>query len=94
LFRNEQKKVKKIKQFKRVVNTRSTTILPVMNGCIILVHNGRMYRPVEIKPYMFGTKLGEHVRTKSICVYRRRKNKKKKQNRIKQHKKQAKKKSK
>lgn len=61
-----------------------------MNGSIFMVHNGRTYRPVEVKPYMFGTKLGEYVRTKEICVYRRRKNKKKKQKVIKQQKKQAK----
>ncbi len=49
-----------------------------MNACVFLVHNGRTFRPVEIKPSMFGTKLGEYVRTKEICVFRRRKNKKKK----------------
>lgn len=51
-----------------------------MNGSVLMVHNGRTYRPVEIKPSMFGTKLGEYVRTKEICVYRRRKNKKKSRN--------------
>ena len=63
---------------KRVVNSRSTTILPVMNASVFLVHNGRTSRPIKIKPSMFGTKLGEYVRTKEICVFRRRKNKKKK----------------
>jgi len=88
LYRGVQEKVKRNKQF-RQVNSRSTTILPVLNGCIFLVHNGRTYRPVEIKPFMFGTKFGEYVRTKEICVYRRRKNKKKKNKMIKQQRKQA-----
>lgn len=88
LCRNVQDKVKKKKGYKPV--SRATTVLPVMNGCIFLVHNGRLYRPVEVKPYMFGTKFGEYVRTKEICVYRRRKNKKKKQKVVKQQKTQAK----
>lgn len=78
-YRSVRSRVKKNIYRKLVVNSsRSTTILPVMNACIFLVHNGRTLRPVKIKPSMFGTKLGEYVRTKEICVFRRRKNKKKK----------------
>lgn len=79
LFRSVDGPVKKKGKRIQVVNSsRSTTILPVMNSSVFLVHNGRKLRPVQVTPSMFGTKLGEYVRTKEICVFRRRKNKKKK----------------
>jgi len=71
-----KKTLKKKKQYKPVTNSRSTTVLPVMNGHTFWVHNGRILRPVEVKPFMFGTKLGDYVQTSELCVYRKRKNKK------------------
>jgi hypothetical protein len=49
-----------------------------MEGYIFRVHDGRAYRPVMVKPHMIGTTFGDHVHTKQICVYRRKKNRKQK----------------
>lgn len=77
-YRRSSKDKSKKKKNYHVANSRSTTVLPIMNGHTFLVHNGRVYRPVTVEPFMFGTKLGDYAITKQVCVYRRRKNKKKK----------------
>lgn len=57
--------------------SRSTTIVPNFIGKIFYVYNGSSYTPVEIVDEMIGHKLGEFVLTKKICVYKRKKKKKK-----------------
>lgn len=57
--------------------SRASTIRRDFVGKVFFVHNGQMYRPVLIKDNMVGHKLGEFVMTKKICVYKRKKNKKK-----------------
>jgi small subunit ribosomal protein S19 len=49
----------------KVVKThvRDTIILPEMVGITILVHNGKDFVPVEIKPEMIGHYLGEFAIT-------------------------------
>lgn len=62
-------------------SSRASTILPFMEGSTFFVYNGLKYRSISIKPDMFGNKFGDYVPTKQICVYKRRKNKKRKSNR-------------
>ncbi len=57
---------------------KASTILPIMEGRTFWFHNGNKFRSVLVKPFMFGRKFGEYVETKMRCVYKRRKNKRKK----------------
>ena len=52
---------------KSVINTwsRSSTILPVMIGHTIAVHNGKAHIPVFITEQMIGHKLGEFAPTRT-----------------------------
>lgn len=44
-------------------HTRDMVILPEMTGITLLVHNGKEFVPVEIKPEMIGHYLGEFAIT-------------------------------
>ena len=65
--------LKKIEQLnannkKEVIKTwsRSSTILPLMVGHTIAVHNGRQHIPVFISDQMVGHKLGEFAPTRTF----------------------------
>lgn len=49
--------------------SRRSTILPMMVGMTIGVHNGRAYVPVIITPEMVGHKLGEFVLTRLFKMH-------------------------
>jgi small subunit ribosomal protein S19 len=61
----EEKLLRKLKK-KDVVKThcRDMVVLPEMVGKIILVHNGKEFVRVEIKPEMIGHRLGEFAQTR------------------------------
>ena len=46
--------------------SRSSTILPVMIGLTISIHNGKVYVPVLITEDMVGKKLGEFALTRTF----------------------------
>jgi small subunit ribosomal protein S19 len=46
--------------------SRSSTILPVMVGHTIAVHNGRQHIPIFINEQIVGQKLGEFVPTRTF----------------------------
>lgn len=56
------------KKEKQVVTTwsRSSTILPIMIGHTIAVHNGREHLPIFITDQMIGHKLGEFSPTRTF----------------------------
>jgi small subunit ribosomal protein S19 len=64
------KKVQKLNQQnnKKVVQTwsRSSTIVPIMIGHTIAVHNGREHIPIFITDQMVGHKLGEFAPTRTF----------------------------
>ena len=64
------KKVKKLNEIddKKVIQTwsRSSTIVPIMIGHTIAVHNGREHIPVFITDQMVGHKLGEFSITRTF----------------------------
>ena len=64
------KKIEKLnaKDEKQVVKTwsRASTILPLMVGHTIAVHNGREHIPVFITDQMVGHKLGEFAPTRTF----------------------------
>lgn len=69
----DPKLVKKIEQMnargeKRIIQTwsRRSTILPLMIGHTIAVHDGRKHVPVYITENMVGHKLGEFVPTRTF----------------------------
>ena len=53
---------------KKVIKTwsRASTILPLMVGHTIAVHNGRQHVPVYVSEQMVGHKLGEFAPTRTI----------------------------
>jgi small subunit ribosomal protein S19 len=56
------------KKEKRVLQTwsRSSTIVPIMIGHTIAVHNGREHIPIFITDQMVGHKLGEFAPTRTF----------------------------
>jgi len=58
---------------KKVVKTwsRPSTILPIMVGHTIAVHDGRRHVPVFITENMVGHRLGEFAATRSFCGHGR-----------------------
>lgn len=64
------KKIQKLNQknTKKVIQTwsRSSTIVPIMIGHTIAVHNGREHMPVFITDQMVGHKLGEFAPTRTF----------------------------
>nr|YP_009057781.1 ribosomal protein S19 [Picocystis salinarum]AID67645.1 ribosomal protein S19 [Picocystis salinarum] len=57
-----------LKKEKRVITTwsRSSTIVPIMIGHTIAVHNGRSHIPVFVTDQMVGHKLGEFALTRTF----------------------------
>ena len=62
-MRKAQEAVKKEEDVTIKTHVRDMIILPEMVGVKILVHNGREFFPVEIKPEMIGHYLGEFAIT-------------------------------
>lgn len=48
---------------------RTMIVVPHMLGCVIGVHNGRTYVPVEIKPEMLGYRLKDFSETKTCSTH-------------------------
>lgn len=61
-------KTLEIKKIKKMVQTwsRHSTIVPIMIGHTIAVHNGREHVPVFITDQMVGHKLGEFAPTRTF----------------------------
>nr|YP_009434994.1 ribosomal protein S19 [Lobelia holstii]ATG24995.1 ribosomal protein S19 [Lobelia holstii] len=61
------KKINKIntKNEKEIIKTwsRTSTIVPIMVGHTIAIHNGKEHLPIYINKYMIGHKLGEFAPT-------------------------------
>ena len=57
-----------VKKEKKVITTwsRGSTILPIMIGHTIAVHNGREHLPIFITDQMVGHKLGEFSPTRTF----------------------------
>ncbi|HEY9688860.1 MAG: 30S ribosomal protein S19 [Oscillatoriales cyanobacterium] len=57
-----------VKGEKQVIKTwsRASTILPLMVGHTIAVHNGRQHVPVYVNEQMVGHKLGEFAPTRTF----------------------------
>lgn len=57
-----------LKKEKRVITTwsRSSTIVPIMIGHTIAVHNGKSHIPVFVTDQMVGHKLGEFALTRTF----------------------------
>jgi len=57
-----------LKNEKRVITTwsRSSTIVPIMIGHTIAVHNGKSHIPVFVTDQMVGHKLGEFALTRTF----------------------------
>nr|QIZ74303.1 ribosomal protein S19 [Uronema sp. FACHB-2429] len=74
------KKVEKLnlKGIQKVIVTwsRSSTIVPIMIGHTIAVHNGREHIPVFITDKMVGHKLGEFALTRTFKTHTKKVNKK------------------
>jgi small subunit ribosomal protein S19 len=62
-MREAQEVVKKGEDVTIKTHVRDMIILPEMVGAKILVHNGKEFFPVEIKPEMIGHYLGEFAIT-------------------------------
>jgi small subunit ribosomal protein S19 len=58
-LRAAQEAVKKGKEVTLKTHVRDMIILPEMIGVKVMVHNGKEFVPVEIKPEMIGHLLGE-----------------------------------
>lgn len=75
LTEEQRKLLKKIREAgakgKKSVKThcRDMIILPEMVGFTILVHNGKEFVPVEVKPEMIGHYLGEFAITNKKVVH-------------------------
>jgi small subunit ribosomal protein S19 len=62
-MRKAQEDVKKEEEVTIKTHVRDMIILPEMVGMKIMVHNGKEFLPVEIKPEMIGHYLGEFAIT-------------------------------
>lgn len=49
--------------------SRSSTILPIMIGFTIAVHNGKQHVPIFISDQLVGHKLGEFVSTRNFKTH-------------------------
>lgn len=56
---------------KEIIKTwsRASTIVPIMVGHTIAVHNGKEHLPIYINNYMVGHKLGEFVPTRNFLEH-------------------------
>lgn len=61
------------KNIKEVIKTwsRSSTILPLMIGHTISIHNGRKHIPIYISDQLVGHKLGEFVPTRTFYSHKK-----------------------
>jgi small subunit ribosomal protein S19 len=61
------KKIEKAKAEKKVLSTwsRSSTIIPLMIGMTLAVHNGKQFIPVFVTDGMVGHKCGEFAPTRT-----------------------------
>jgi small subunit ribosomal protein S19 len=59
------------KQEKKIITTwsRASTIVPIMIGYTIAVHNGRQHIPVFVTDQMVGQKLGEFAPTRTFRAH-------------------------
>ncbi|AGK60160.1 SSU ribosomal protein S19P [Archaeoglobus sulfaticallidus PM70-1] len=66
----EEKLLRKLKK-KDAVRThcRDMIVLPEMVGKIIMVHNGKDFVRVEVKPEMIGHRLGEFAQTRTFIKH-------------------------
>lgn len=68
-------KIKKLntEKKKEIVKTwsRSSTILPIMIGHTISVHNGQKHVPIFISDQLIGHKLGEFVPTRTFRSHKK-----------------------
>nr|YP_009254376.1 ribosomal protein S19 [Verdigellas peltata]CZF96629.1 ribosomal protein S19 [Verdigellas peltata] len=73
------KKIEKLnsQDKKQIILTwsRSSTILPIMIGHTIAVHNGREHIPIFITEQMIGHKLGEFAQTRLFRGHKRKEKK-------------------
>jgi ribosomal protein S19 len=60
------------------VSPRNTTVMPSEIGKSVLIHNGKSLFSLVLNKYMLYKKLGTLSYTKKLCVFRRKKGKKKK----------------
>jgi small subunit ribosomal protein S19 len=65
-------KIKRVKRGEKVLlktHCRDMVILPEMVGLTIMVHNGKEFQRVEIKPEMIGHYLGEFALTRKRVTH-------------------------
>jgi len=60
-------KAKEVKPIK--THCRDMVILPEMVGLTLLVHSGKEFAPVEVKPEMIGHYLGEFIITNKKVIH-------------------------
>jgi ribosomal protein S19 len=61
-----------------LTRSRSSVVLDCFNNLVIAVHNGNSYYYIKMKADYVGYKLGELVYTKKTAVFKKKRNKKKK----------------
>jgi len=66
LFKKLQRLVKEKRKQTIETHSRASTVLPIMIGHTIAVHNGREFLPVFVDEQMVGHKLGEFSLTKTF----------------------------
>lgn len=68
LLKKARVEKQKPKKYRRAVRTwsRSSTVVPVMVGVVINIHNGLYHRVIFIKDDMVGHKLGEFAPTRKF----------------------------
>lgn len=61
-----------------VISPRNSTVMPDHIGKTVLIHNGRSLYSLTLNKYTLYKKLGTLAYTKKLCIFRRKKGKKKK----------------
>lgn len=71
IFLSKLRKLKRSSKGKLLIKThcRDMIILPEMVGATIMVHNGKDFVPIEIRPEMIGHYLGEFAITNKRVVH-------------------------
>ncbi|HID17056.1 TPA: 30S ribosomal protein S19 [Candidatus Bathyarchaeota archaeon] len=71
IFLSKLRKLKRSSEGKLIIKThcRDMIILPEMVGATIMVHNGKDFVPIEIKPEMIGHYLGEFAITNKRVIH-------------------------
>jgi len=78
IFAKRAKHLKQSKQLTFYTRDRSSTILEALNNNIVALYNGKKYFHIKMRPEYVGYKLGELVYTKKTAVFKKKRNKKKK----------------